>query len=85
MNVLPTSIQTRIMEHLDRLKTYKEVRDKVVSLCHNIDDADIGNIEDVNQSPSQDQWEGWWQDDNFGWHEAEPAEELSQTFRAWQI
>ena len=41
MNVLPPTIQTRIMEHLDRLKTYKEVRDQVVTLCHNIDDADI--------------------------------------------
>ena len=77
MNVLPPPIQTRIMEHLDRLKTYKEVRDKVVSLCHNIDDADIGNIDDANQPSSQDLWEGWWQDDNFGWREPEPAEDLS--------
>ena len=36
MIVLPPTIQTRTMEHLDRLKTYKEVRDKVVSICHNI-------------------------------------------------
>ena len=77
MNVLPPTIQTRIMEHLDRLKTYKEVRDKVVSLCHNIDDADIGNIDDTNQPSSQDLWEGWWQDDNFGWREPEPAEYVS--------
>ena len=75
MNVLPTSVQTRIMEHLDRLKTYKEVREKIVTLCHNVDDADIGNV-DANDAP-QDQWEGWWQDDNFGWREPEapPAED----------
>ena len=65
MNVLPSSVQTRVMEHLDRLKTYKEVRDKVVSLCHNTDDADIGNVHDANDS-SPDLWEVWWQDDNFG-------------------
>ena len=47
MNVLPNSIQTRVVEHLDRLKTYKEVRGKVVSLCHNLDDADIGNVDDA--------------------------------------
>ena len=27
MNILPTSIQSRMMEHLDRLKTYAEVRE----------------------------------------------------------
>ena len=68
MNVLPTSVQTRVLEHVDRLKTYKEVREKVVTLCHNIDDADIGNVDDVDNS--RDFWEGWWQDD-FGWHEPE--------------
>ena len=47
MNVLPSSMQSRVMEHLDRLKTYKEVRDKVVSLCNNVEDtADIGNVDD---------------------------------------
>ena len=56
------------MEHLDRLKTYKEVRETVVTLCHNIDDADIGNVDDANES--RDSWEGWWQDD-LGWHEPE--------------
>ena len=65
MNVLASSVQTRVMEHLDRLKTYKEVRDKVVSLCHNTDDADIGNVNDANDPPP-DLWEGWWQDDNLG-------------------
>ena len=76
MNVLPSSVQTRVMEHLDRLKTYKEVRDKVVSLCHNADDADIGNVDDAND-PSPDSWEGWWQDENFGWREPEvqPADD----------
>ena len=52
MNILPTTIQTRIMEHLDRLKTYKEVRDKIVSLCHTNDDTDIGNLDDPSHSPA---------------------------------
>ena len=33
MNVLPSWMQNRVMEHLDRLKTYGEVREKVVALC----------------------------------------------------
>ena len=65
MNVLPTTIQSRIMEHLDRLMTYKEVREKVVSLCHNIEDTDIGILDDLNHSPTGSlsaagEWEGWW-------------------------
>ena len=28
MNILPTSMQSRVMEHLDRLKTYGEVRER---------------------------------------------------------
>ena len=83
MNVLPASIQPRIIEHLDRLKTYKEVREKVVSLCHNIDDTDRGDIDDLHHPPTGSlsapgEWDGWWQDDNSGWHEPEPAEELPQ-------
>ena len=76
MNVLPSTLQGKIMEHLDRLKTYKEVRDKVTSLCGAADDADIGNLDaQVPESPP-DNWDGWWQDDvTFGWHEPEPAEE----------
>ena len=34
MNVLPSWMQGKVMEHLDRLKSYAEVREKVVSLCH---------------------------------------------------
>ena len=80
MNILPTKIQTRIMEHLDRLKTYKEVRDKVVPLCHTGDDTDIGNLDDPNHSPAgglpaAGEWEGCWQDEHFGWHEPEPVED----------
>ena len=32
MNILPVPIQNRVLEHLDRLKTYVEVRDKFVAL-----------------------------------------------------
>ena len=85
MNVLPTGIQTRVMEHLDRLKTYREVHEKVVTLCHNVDDAEIGNVDDVNDS--RDSWEDWWQDD-FGWHGPEVLGGLNpagaiQTSKAW--
>ena len=34
MNVLPSWMQGKFMEHLDRIKSYAEVREKVVSLCH---------------------------------------------------
>ena len=32
LNILPASLQSRLMEHLDRLTDYKEVRHKIVSL-----------------------------------------------------
>ena len=32
-NVLPTAMQARVMEHLDRLKTYAEVCEKIISRC----------------------------------------------------
>ena len=64
MNVLPTSVQPRVMEHLDRLKTYKEVREKAITLCHSFDDADIGNVD--NGSSGGDSLESWWQDESFG-------------------
>ena len=59
MNVLPASMQSRIMEHMGRLRTYKEIRDKVVTLSRNNEDtADIGNLDDANYPPP-DAWEGW--------------------------
>ena len=64
MNVLPTSVQPRVMEHLDRLKTYKEVRGNVIALCHSIDETDICNV-DYGGSGG-DSWEGWWQDETGG-------------------
>ena len=46
MNVLPAAMQGRIMERLDRLKTYAEVREKIITLCQSsIDEADIGNVD----------------------------------------
>ena len=78
MNVLPSSLQSKVMEHLDRLKTYKEVRDKVISLCHNLEETDIGSMDDssplaggyapTGEGDDHDDWEGWWTDDNNGWH-----------------
>ena len=46
VNVLPATMQSRIMERLDRLKTYAEVREKIITLCQSsIDEADIGNVD----------------------------------------
>ena len=78
MNVLPASMQSRIMEHMDRLKTYKEVRDKVVTLSRNSEDAaDIGNLDDSQAGGllAAGEWGGWWQNENLGWHGPEPDEE----------
>lgn len=74
MNVLPSAMQSKVMEHLDRLKSYKEVREKVISFCSSVEDTDIGVLEEP--SPAQDQWEGWWLDENNGWRAPEPAEEM---------
>ena len=87
MNVLPTALQGRVMEHLDRLKTYKEVREKVVSLCNNLEETDIGILEDPSQllaggfdstgeEENQDDWNGWWMDENQGWHAPEPEVDI---------
>ena len=70
MNVLPAAMQGRIMDHLDRLKTYAEVREKIITLCQSsIHEADIGNVD--NDGAGSDAWEGWWQDETGGWHEPE--------------
>ena len=44
MNVLPSWMQNKILEHLDRLKTYAEVREKVVALCHSCN----GEAQEIN-------------------------------------
>ena len=46
MNVVPSWMQNRIMEHLDRLKTYGEVREKVVALCQTCN----ADVPDCNHS-----------------------------------
>ena len=55
-------MQSRIMEHLDRLKTYAEVREKVVARCQSAgggDDPDCGQLE----TP---EWqEGIWQEEEW--------------------
>ena len=49
MNILPATMQSKIREHLDRLKTYKEIREKVVTLSRNSEGtADIGNLDSAN-------------------------------------
>ena len=75
MNILPVTMQSRIREHLDRLKTYKDSREKIVSLSHSLAGlTDIGNLDNTSDS-SSDSWEGWWQGDDGGWYAPEGAEE----------
>ena len=61
MNVLPSWMQSKVMEHLDRLKTYAEVREKVVSLCHTSggDDPDCNQLETPEwQQEWDEEWDG---------------------------
>ena len=62
MNVLPTWMQHRIMEHLDRLETYVEVRGKVVALCQT---AGGGEEADCAQLEQQDWQENIWQEEEW--------------------
>ena len=71
MNILPASMQSRVMEHLDRLKTYGEVREKIITLCQStgLDEANIGGVDSNGTGNDPGAWEGWWQDDVGAWHE----------------
>ena len=65
-------MQSRIMEHLDRLKTYAAVREKIITLCQSsIDEADIGGVDSSGAGDDLGAWEGWWQDEVGGWREPE--------------
>ena len=64
MNILPSAMQNRVLEHLDRLKTYVEVREKVVALCQQ---ANGMNEADCNQLEAE--WPEWPEEE---W----PAEEV---------
>ena len=69
-NVLPTAMQARVTEHLDRLKTYAGAREEIIALCQSsIDEADIGNVD--NEGAGSETWEGWWLDETGGWREPE--------------
>ena len=62
------------MEHLDRLKTYAKVREKIITLCQSsgLDEADIGGVDSNGAGNDAGAWEGWWQDDIGAWREPEP-------------
>ena len=64
MNVLPSWMQGKVMEHLDRLKTYAEVRGKVVSLCLTCS----GDVPDCQQLENP-KWQNEYEED---WNEEEP-------------
>ena len=72
MNLLPVSMQSRIMEHLGRLKTYAAVREKIIALCQSsIDEADIGGVDSNGIGNDLGAWGGWWQDEVGAWREPE--------------
>ena len=64
LNVLPATLQARIFEHLDRLTTYAQVREKVVSLVQVARGADDVDLSHLNCEPCgqvqgwDDQWPG---------------------------
>ena len=78
MNVLPAAMQNRVMEHLDRLKNYAEVREKIVALCQTasgLDEADCGQVE----HDWQDGCGGNWQEED--WSEEADLQELADMKR----
>ena len=57
LNILPNALQSRLLEHLDRLTDYKEVRDKIVSLVQsqrNPDAMDCSLLDGGPQTEHQD-------------------------------
>ena len=48
LKILPTSLQERIAEHLDRLTTYNEVHDKIVSLVQSSSRYNLGDAMDCS-------------------------------------
>ena len=60
LNILPSALQSRILEHLDRLVDYAQVREKVVSLVQMQRDPDAmdtnmvyGNDEELAEEPTE--------------------------------
>ena len=49
IRMLPQSLQDRVQEHLDRLTTYQEVHDKVVSLVQSSSKYSSGDAMDCSQ------------------------------------
>ena len=75
LNILPNALQSRLLEHLDRLTDYKEVRDKIVSLVQsqrNPDAMDCSLLDGGPQTEHQD-------DDGYteGYTEEEEAMDLA--------
>ena len=57
LNILPTGLQSRLLEHLDRLVDYGQVREKVVSLVQ------MTRSPDAMDTSSVEPWVGSWDDE----------------------
>ena len=58
LNILPQSIQTRVFEHLDRLVSYAQVREKVVSLVQITQNPDAMDTSVVEREEHLEDWSG---------------------------
>ena len=60
LNILPQEIHERVFEHLDRLKDYQTVREKVISLVQAKPNADATDCNNVTWT--EDEWYNWCED-----------------------
>ena len=56
MNILPKWMYDKILEHLDRLPTYAEILEKVISLNQIQSGANIDQVETPQMAGSNLQW-----------------------------
>ena len=78
MNIIPKSMAEKILEHLDRLPTYAEVRDKVISLSQMQNgDTTIQQMETSTTTGGGQQWQTMEYDEESGrswqWMDTAPA------------
>ena len=49
-------MQNRVMEHVDKLKTYVEVREKVVAFCQTAGASEDNNFNQLECTRPEDEW-----------------------------
>ena len=68
MNILPKRMQDKVMEHLDRLLTYPEVREKAIALSQmHGGDLPVHQLETPSQWPTE-----YDEDSGFSWQWVDP-------------